>query len=293
MATRCQASAGRLLHLGPCLVDYRLSDMALPKSLFALFFLQLSLGIVLCLPLLQSVGRGFQRFNSAMVLMFVLLVAGFLLRPGDPGPATWAGWCLVGFAAALVLYQAGLWRGTGDSPRGLQLLMVVGGVAAGCSYFYLMLPEGLPAWQAAYCMAGLLATTAVLGAVMGAMILGHWYLVRFDLPIDPFKLMTTLLLIALGVRLVLSAASIPLFVTGTDELGQSSAVLFLNRHIVFLLPRFLMGNLVALVFAWMAHETVKIKSKQSATGILYVAIVPIFIGELMADFLYLVTKVPV
>ncbi len=267
--------------------------MILPQSLFALFFLQLSLGMMISLTLLREVGRGFQRFNTGLILLFMLLICGFGLQAGGAGPQRWAAYGLIAFVVTLILYQASLWGPSKEPSRLMLGLAVVGAIVAASSYFWIFVPSGMSTWQVGYCLASLFATAATLGTVMGAMLLGHWYLVRFDLPIEPFKRMTTLLLAALLVRALLSAASIPLFVPGETELGRSAAVAFAYDHLLFLLPRYLVGIVFPLGFAWMAHQTVKIHSKQSATGILYVTIVPIIMGELMADFLYLATKVPV
>ena len=46
--------------------------------------------------------------------------------------------------------------------------------------------------------------------------------------------------------------------------------------------RWLVGLLVPAVFVYMAHDCIRRRSTQSATGILYVAGVLIFIGELIA-----------
>ena len=49
--------------------------------------------------------------------------------------------------------------------------------------------------------------------------------------------------------------------------------------------RWLVGLLVPAVFVYMAHDCIKRRSTQSATGILYVAGVLIFIGEIVALYL--------
>ena len=251
--------------------------MVLPKSLFALFFVQMSLGMMLCLPFLQQVGKGFLRFNTALILLFMLLLAGFGLRGGAEPRLVWSAYGLLAFAGALILYQANLWGKSVEPSRILLGFSVAGCVALSGASFIACVPAGKSTFEVAYGIASLFASAATLGTVMLAMILGHWYLVRFNLSIEPFRLMTTLLLVALGLRALLSIGTLPLFVGGSTELGESAAVAFVYKHMVFLMPRYIVGILFPLIFAVMAHQTVKIHSKQSATGILYVTIVPIII----------------
>jgi hypothetical protein len=57
------------------------------------------------------------------------------------------------------------------------------------------------------------------------------------------------------------------------------------RDGLFILTRWLVGLMVPAVFVYMAHDCIKRRSTQSATGILYVAGVLIFIGEIVALYL--------
>ena len=49
--------------------------------------------------------------------------------------------------------------------------------------------------------------------------------------------------------------------------------------------RWLLGLIAPLVLGWMAWETARIRSTQSATGILYVVVIVCFLGELMSQLL--------
>ena len=68
--------------------------------------------------------------------------------------------------------------------------------------------------------------------------------------------------------------------------------LFWARFGLHIGTRWLVGLVVPAVFVYMAHDCVKRRSTQSATGILYVAGVLIFIGELMALYLVRETGLP-
>ena len=55
-----------------------------------------------------------------------------------------------------------------------------------------------------------------------------------------------------------------------------------TRWILFLVLRWTFGLFGVGALAWMAWQTLKIPNTQSATGILYVAVIGTFVGETMA-----------
>ena len=60
----------------------------------------------------------------------------------------------------------------------------------------------------------------------------------------------------------------------------------------FVVLRWLTGLVAPLVMAWMVERTLRIPNTQSATGILYVAAVMVFTGELMSQLLSVTTAYP-
>jgi len=63
-------------------------------------------------------------------------------------------------------------------------------------------------------------------------------------------------------------------------------------HGLFIGTRWFVGLLVPAVFVYMAHDCIKRRATQSATGILYVAGVLIFLGEIVALQLVRETGLP-
>ncbi len=86
--------------------------------------------------------------------------------------------------------------------------------------------------------------------------------------------------LALGVAMVLRAG----VAGGGVALFQSihHVPMLWGRYGLLILTRWLIGLAVPGVFVYMAHDCIKRRATQSATGILYVAGVLIFIGELLA-----------
>jgi hypothetical protein len=119
------------------------------------------------------------------------------------------------------------------------------------------------------------ATTsgALLGVVMASMLLGHWYLNAPGMAIAPLQR----LLIAASTAVVLHGA---LCAAGLAmELSTHGA----TTHFWMLLAlRWLFGLAGVVILIWMAWQTLKIPNTQSATGILYVAVIGTFVGETMS-----------
>lgn len=127
---------------------------------------------------------------------------------------------------------------------------------------------------------------ALAGLALMDMLLGHAYLTASRMTIAPFRRLNLALAAALGARLVMAAAALTL------AWRDPPAELFWTRYGLQVGTRWLVGLLVPVVFVYMAHDCVRRRSTQSATGILYVAGVLIVIGELVALWLVRETGLP-
>jgi hypothetical protein len=152
------------------------------------------------------------------------------------------------------------------------------------------LVAAVAAWRAgvggplAWSIVGALASVALLGSVNLAMILGHWYLVARGMPIDPLKRLTIATLAASIARVLVVAAA--LCATGVwNEIAIRQGIFFWMR-----VGWGLIGPLLLFPFVW---GTVKIRSTMAATGILYVDVVAVVIGEVLGGWLSAIAHVPV
>ena len=124
-----------------------------------------------------------------------------------------------------------------------------------------------------------LATSSLLlGVSLSTMILGHWYLLNAKLPFAP--------LIRLSMVLVISIIAKAILVTVNFFLNWQ---IFYNLEnpfdIMLIIARIGAGIIFAFVLAVMVLKCAKIRSNQSATGILYALVVFILIGELSSHYL--------
>lgn len=119
----------------------------------------------------------------------------------------------------------------------------------------------------------------VLGGVTHAMVLGHWYLNQARLPIAPLKHATRVLFAVLGSSLVLGIATRSDLIRGSIRGGIivfSSSTYWLTWLLLLAATAFI-GVLVS--------ATVKTRSTQSATGLLYLAIVTALGAQFMLNLL--------
>ena len=114
----------------------------------------------------------------------------------------------------------------------------------------------------------------MLGLPLAAMLLGHWYLNWPGMQLAPLRRLILGMGVVAIVGTLLSGFAFANFWAGSPTMGMNM--------IAFLALRWLFGLVGILALTWMAYQTLKIPNTQSATGILYVAVIGSFVGELAA-----------
>jgi hypothetical protein len=237
------------------------------------FILRLSFGLAAAMTLVspRQVTSGYYRNNLYVLLGLNVLAA---LVAGSVNDSTIPVWLPIA-AAATSYVGAVLWLYE-RSTAGLAALALV--AAADLAAASLAMPRAEPDITAQL-LAWLdpVSGGLVLGTTMAAMLLGHWYLNAPGMPIAPLARLVGLLLAAVALR------------TGICALGLESQV---DAHgwprltdLAFLALRWLGGLAGTAALGVMAWRTLKIPNTQSATGILYVAVITTFLGELAGGLL--------
>jgi len=127
---------------------------------------------------------------------------------------------------------------------------------------------------------------AMVGLALMDMLLGHAYLTASQMTMRPFSRLN----LALAVTLVIRAACAVGLVLALN--GWRPMERLWGIYGLLMTTRWLVGLAVPAVFVYMAHDCIKRRSTQSATGILYVAGVLIFVGEIVALYLVHATGLP-
>jgi hypothetical protein len=119
-------------------------------------------------------------------------------------------------------------------------------------------------------------STALLGFATSAMLMGHSYLIAPAMSIVPLVRLLIGLFMATLLRMLVAGLELGI---GPGSGGSPSDAM------LWLPVRWGLGFLGPLILTWMAWQCAKIRSTQSATGILYVVVILCFIGELMGQLL--------
>ena len=131
-----------------------------------------------------------------------------------------------------------------------------------------------------------LGIAAMTGLALMDMLLGHAYLTVSKMTVAPLARLNAFLAGTLIWRTIL-AVGVTMLIAHFHPI-----YMLWGAHGLFILTRWLVGLCVPAVFVYMAHDCIKRRSTQSATGILYVAGVLIFIGEIVALYLVRATGLP-
>ena len=265
------------------------------SSVLFLFLAHLGIGIAATLLIVGSAaGAQFFRFNSglAAVLMLVALAFRPTLSPvTDLESVGFA--ALVVAAGALLVYWASIGRGLASlRPWLLWATVLAGGFSMVAQAMGLSAGEMAP--SAALTTVSFLSSAALLGGTCTAMILGHWYLVLPSMDVSLLRSMVKFHIGSTVVRTAVVAAVVGAALVSWQApsgAGYSQYVLSLDG--VFLWQRVLFGLGSPAVLSYLTWETAKIRATQSATGILYVDFFTVVVGEVLAKYLLLSTRVPV
>jgi protein NrfD len=259
-----------------------------------LFLTHLGVGIVFTLAFVsREAGVKFFRFNAGLAA--VLLGAALALRPGmAAGSVSTAALASLAFTEAAVVFY---WATTGRALTTIRPLLVAVAMAAGsvtlAAQAIAATVDRAAAIQA-LTLASFFSSAALLGGACTAMILGHWYLILPSMQVAHLQSMVKLHMASMVVRVVVVVAAVVVGIAMWQPgLGPSFKGYILSIDGIFFWQRVLFGLAGPALLSYLTWETAKIRSTQSATGILYVDFFTVVVGEVLAKYLLLATRVPV
>lgn len=244
------------------------------------FLLRLAFGMAAAMACVspRQVTSGYYR-NNLYVLLGLTAAAATVAWMGG------AEWVAVRWPATLgaLLSYAGAVAWLYDRPRAGWVLLVLVGLLALTAAWVVPLERAASAAanvpQAARVLRALEPVLAglLVGTVTAGMLLGHWYLNAPGMPLAPLFRVTALLGAAVLLRTLAAAGGL------AGELASASG--FTGVQWSLLALRWLSALLATAVLVGMTWQTLRIPNTQSATGILYVAVITVFLGELTAQLL--------
>ena len=256
--------------------------VAVSGSLLVEFLFRLTFGVAVAMGLTPptQVTSGFFRVHL-WVLLGLQTLAALVLFSGPPLATSHEflprGTLAAAIAAAVLSYVgAVIWMYERRTAGKIAVWLVAALALAGC-----LLPLGSSARPAGWQAADALSGGMLLGSVLAAMLLGHWYLNTPTMQLAPLRRLLVLLAVAVIVRAAVSGSGT--WLEMTHHLTRQGSA----RHtwLVFVGLRWLAGIAGVGALAWLTWQTLKIPNTQSATGILYAAVVLAIIGELTAMLL--------
>jgi hypothetical protein len=239
-------------------------------AMLAVFALRLAAGMMGCLLLLPSTIINPRFFRTHFLT--ALALAGLSLACVRDS-ADWPLLTCLGAALALSFVGSMVW-GLEGAPGGRTFIVLttlaLAGSLAGASG-WLLHTDTSPCLRVG--LVGDATSAALLGSAVTAMLLGHSYLIAPTMSLKPLLRLLAVLAIAVLARLAVDG-----YALGCWTAMQPSVNL--NSDAVLWLPlRWLLGFVAPLGLDWMAWQAARIRSTQSATGILYVVVIFCVLGE--------------
>jgi len=255
--------------------------MAYLAEVASLVFVQIAIGGAILLPILPEsvIGLGFFRFNS--LLFFVLFCTGLALMSEVSFHEISTSLL---FAFSLLIYHLLCWTKVAFVRRIFLILTALVGLVV-----LLMPPMALQThlaipWKETLMPLSFLISSLLLGSVVDGMILGHSYL---NIPALPTKLLMRFSILFLVSLILQGSFTLFSILSGMKTDLVRSALFLQSFEGVFLWMRVVIGIIGPLILAVMILATVRIQATQSATGLLYIAMLMVVAGEFFARFFLL------
>ncbi len=261
----------------------------------ALFVLKLVAGIVLMWLLMprRDVTDGFFRIQMLVVLgltvLLVLTIEPATLTGGTDSVspaesqnlAETIKWLRgMNVLAAVVAYLGHIFWKLGRRTPGKIAIYSLGALSVGSLTLHAVsMVKSVPVWLQ---LLSEVSSAAVLGATLTGMLLGHWYLTTPTMSIQPLTWFTRALFVAGLARLLATSISITHF-------GWTSKDMTLT---LWLLVRLTGSILVPLAAAFFVGKILKYRNTQSATGVLFAALILVFMGEMSATLIERTVRIP-
>jgi hypothetical protein len=135
-------------------------------------------------------------------------------------------------------------------------------------------------------------SSLLLGSVTVGMLIGHWYLIDTGQSLDPFIRIYKFFVYALVAQcLFYLLAPLGLYLAGSPASLKGLQRLWQN-HSTLLVCRLIAGQIAPLILSWMIWRTLLIPHTMAATGLFYIALLGVFVGEILGRQILALTALP-
>ncbi len=281
--------------------------MSLSTVLF-LFLAHLGVGIAFTLLFVdREAGVKFFRFNGGLAAVLLGIALAFRYQavrmpPIDVSSGIGAVSVGVSLSDVVLLLSAAItlfyWATIGRIFTRARVAILAAAAIAGLAAIALQgleISSGSSSPVVALTVLSFLTSALMLGGACTAMILGHWYLVIPSMEVSYLQSIVKGHIASMLARVVVVGAAVWLAIASYQ--AESGVPSF--RHYImsvdgiFFWQRVLFGLAGPAILSYLTWQTAKIRSTQSATGILYVDFFTVVVGEVLAKYIVLATHVPV
>ena len=265
---------------------------------FLLIFAQLAAGGVagLAVPPFAVLERGFYKSSAAVLLGCALVFLGGRVALAVRNGALGAGetveialWTL--FALSLALYLVALWGDSAPRRARAYTAALATGLLALMSSALPYRPGPLLAPATILYPLAFITGALALGGVAVGLLLGHWYLIDLGLSIDPLRRLFRYFMTVLIVHVVVLGATLLILALGSGP-GAAAVALLWREHGTLLALRLVLGPVAALGLGFLIYRTLQIPQTMAATGLFYIAILAVVVGELLGRLILFRTSLP-
>ncbi|QDU39876.1 hypothetical protein Mal4_42290 [Maioricimonas rarisocia] len=224
-----------------------------------------------CLMPRRDVTSGYFRIQMLAVLGLSTLAA-LTIPAGDTEAATLlgSGWLQgLSIAAAVTSFVGSVLWTLERRQAGTVMAFVVALLAAGSVIGFLPHRYAEPSAESTHASMSALSSAWVIGGSVSTMLLGHWYLTATSMSTEPLKRLNTILGLAVIVRGGMALYGLSLIPAA--DLGPVEWT--------WLTVRWLGGLIGLLVLTVLTARILQYRNTQSATGVLFAAVILAFMGE--------------
>jgi hypothetical protein len=132
----------------------------------------------------------------------------------------------------------------------------------------------------------------LLGSVTVGMLIGHWYLIDTGQSLDPFVRLYKFFVVSLLLQSAFFALAVLWIYFGGDAGATANLQSLWQKHATLLLTRIAVGQAAPLVLSWMIWRTLQIPHTMAATGLFYIALLGVFVGEILGRQILTLSSLP-
>ena len=247
--------------------------------------------VVLGTARVADIAWKFIRLIGLLTLAMACLATAWVYREVSSAAVNSSWWWIVGCGSVLGLGAMGIVLAAPMASRTpaifhtISLLAGAGGVAGSAlSCSFSMVAQRHISLTANMITLGQMLGSWLLGSITVAWLLGHAYLTATKMTIAPLRFFSRMLSAAVAARFMFLIIAL----AAAWFMQDGSAVSIwtrLEQWWIIVLLRVGVGLLALAIFAYMVGDCVRLRSTQSATGILYFASVMAYVGELASQYL--------